>query len=49
MVLNGTVLRDWLVRVAITVDRADLRHGDGSADECQSRVTVNADLSRRRP
>jgi hypothetical protein len=49
MVLNGTMLRGWLVCAARTVDRANLRHRDGSADECQSRGTVNADLTRHWP
>jgi len=50
MLLNKAVPRDRLVRVAATTDDcADLRHGDGSADECQSRVTVNVDVPRRWP
>jgi hypothetical protein len=49
MVLNGTMLRDWLVCVARTTDRASRRHRDGSAGECQSRGTVDGDLTRHWP
>jgi hypothetical protein len=50
MGLNDTVQRGRLVRVAMTVDCAGcLRRREGSADERQSRDTVNVDASRRRP